>query len=164
VPDDNSFSHANLLVKQVWHPNAARSRLSRTTLLIIIQDAFDFIHFRNVAQGITKWPEVLTEAYRCMKPGAYIELTEYDCKLLKFVLFLHRLTHILSVLCRSDDGTLTPYNALVRWGLAMEDAMSKAGRVIPGEEQLKARLKKAGFVDVQAFTMKQPLGPWAKAK
>jgi hypothetical protein len=46
----------------------------------------------------------------------------------------------------------------------MEDAMSKAGRVIPGEEQLKARLEKAGFVDVQAFTMKQPLGPWAKAK
>jgi ubiquinone/menaquinone biosynthesis C-methylase UbiE len=46
-----------------------------------IQDAFDFIHFRNVAQGITKWPEVLKEAYRCMKPGAHVELTEYDSKL-----------------------------------------------------------------------------------
>jgi ubiquinone/menaquinone biosynthesis C-methylase UbiE len=61
-----------------------RCRLSRTTLLIIIQDAFDFIHFRNVAQGITKWPEVLTEAYRCMKPGAYIELQETDSKLPQF--------------------------------------------------------------------------------
>jgi ubiquinone/menaquinone biosynthesis C-methylase UbiE len=48
-----------------------------------IQEVFDFIHCRNVAQGITKWPEVLGEAYRCMKPGAYVELTEYDCKLLQ---------------------------------------------------------------------------------
>jgi len=29
---------------------------------------FDFIHFRNVAQGITKWPQVLAEANRCALP------------------------------------------------------------------------------------------------
>jgi ABC-type sulfate transport system substrate-binding protein len=46
----------------------------------------------------------------------------------------------------------------------MEEAMSKTGRVRPSEEQLKKRLEKAGFVDLQAFTVKQPVGPWAKAK
>jgi ABC-type sulfate transport system substrate-binding protein len=46
----------------------------------------------------------------------------------------------------------------------MEEAMSKSGRVRPSEEQLKTGLEKAGFVDVQAFTIKQPIGPWAKAK
>jgi ubiquinone/menaquinone biosynthesis C-methylase UbiE len=135
-----------------------------TTKLITTQDVFDFVHFRNVAQGITKWPEVLTEAYRCLKPGAYIELTEYDCKLLqKSKFFLHRRADTRSVLCRSDDGTLTPDNALTRWDLAMEDAMRKTGRVRPSEELLKTRLEKAGFVDVQGFTVKQPVGPWAKA-
>jgi hypothetical protein len=70
----------------------------------------------------------------------------------------------VSVQFRSDDGSLTPDNALFRWGLAMEDAMGKSGRVRPSAEQLKARLEKAGFADVQTFTVKQPLGPWAKAK
>jgi ABC-type sulfate transport system substrate-binding protein len=46
----------------------------------------------------------------------------------------------------------------------MEDAMSKSSRVRPSEEQLKTRLEKAGFVDVQAHTVKQIIGPWAKAK
>jgi ABC-type sulfate transport system substrate-binding protein len=46
----------------------------------------------------------------------------------------------------------------------MEDAMNKSSRVRPSEEQLKTRLEKAGFVDVQAHTVKQIVGPWAKAK
>jgi ABC-type sulfate transport system substrate-binding protein len=46
----------------------------------------------------------------------------------------------------------------------MGDAMNKSGRIRPSEEQLKTRLEKAGFVDVQAHTVKQPFGPWAKAK
>jgi hypothetical protein len=68
------------------------------------------------------------------------------------------------VVFRSDDGTLKPDNALIRWGLAVGDALKKTGRVIPSPELLKARLEKAGFVDVQVFTVKQPAGPWPKAQ
>jgi ubiquinone/menaquinone biosynthesis C-methylase UbiE len=39
-------------------------------------NTFDFIHFRNLRQGITNWPFVLKEAHRCLKPGGYIELAE----------------------------------------------------------------------------------------
>jgi hypothetical protein len=46
----------------------------------------------------------------------------------------------------------------------MEDATVKSGRLNPSEQQLKARLEEAGFVDVQSFTLKQPVGPWAKDK
>jgi hypothetical protein len=59
---------------------------------------------------------------------------------------------------------LTPDNALVRWGNALDEAMRKSGPVRPTEELLKTRLEKAGFVDVQAFIVKQPIGPWPKAK
>jgi hypothetical protein len=65
---------------------------------------------------------------------------------------------------RSDDGTLTPDNAITRWCLAFEDATLKSGRITPSEEQLKTRLEEAGFVDVQTFILKQPIGPWPKAK
>jgi hypothetical protein len=82
----------------------------------------------------------------------------------KFLRFHHRRADTVTVHARSDDGTLSPDNALVRWGLALEDAMSKSGRLRPSEELLKARLEKAGFVHVQAFIVKQPIGPWPKAK
>jgi ubiquinone/menaquinone biosynthesis C-methylase UbiE len=48
--------------------------------LIANQNSFDFIHFRSVVQGITKWPQVLGDAYRCLKPGAYVELSETESK------------------------------------------------------------------------------------
>jgi ABC-type sulfate transport system substrate-binding protein len=46
----------------------------------------------------------------------------------------------------------------------MEEAMARSGRTNPSQEQLKTRLENARFVDVQSFTVKDPIGPWAKAK
>jgi hypothetical protein len=46
----------------------------------------------------------------------------------------------------------------------MKDAMTASGRVAPSVELLKERLEKAGYVDVHSFTLKQPIGPWAKDK
>jgi hypothetical protein len=66
------------------------------------------------------------------------------------------------VQARSDDGTLTSDNPMIQWAFAMEEAMAKTGRVPPSEEQLRTRLEKVGFVDVQSFTLKMPVGPWAK--
>jgi hypothetical protein len=44
----------------------------------------------------------------------------------------------------------------------MKQAMIASGRVSPSEELLRERLEKAGCVDVQTFTLRQPFGPWAK--
>jgi hypothetical protein len=66
--------------------------------------------------------------------------------------------------CQSDDGSLKEDNPLVRWGGLVRDAMVATGRAPQSEELLRERLEKAGFVDVQSFTLKQPFGPWAKDK
>ncbi|KAA8897471.1 hypothetical protein FN846DRAFT_783253, partial [Sphaerosporella brunnea] len=95
---------------------------------------------------ITKWPQVLGQAYRCMKPGAYIELAEGETYM------------------RSDDGSLTEGNPLRKFGNRLNEAMLSTGRVPQSEELLRGRLEKAGFVDVKSFTLKQPFGPWAKNK
>jgi ubiquinone/menaquinone biosynthesis C-methylase UbiE len=142
-------------------------KMRRAIQLIKIQDSFDYIHFRNVAQGISKWPEVLAEAYRCMRPGAHIELAEYDSKLLQISAIPPSPSYLadpISVQLRSDDGSLTPDNPLNLWTRAMEEAMAKTGRARPSEEQLKTRLENAGFVEVQSFTMKEPVGPWPRAQ
>jgi hypothetical protein len=46
----------------------------------------------------------------------------------------------------------------------MRDALSASGRQHPSEELLRERLEKAGYVDVQSFTLKVPVGPWPKDK
>jgi hypothetical protein len=42
--------------------------------------------------------------------------------------------------------------------------MIVTGRASPSEELLRGRLEKAGYVDVQSFTLRLPFGPWAKDK
>jgi hypothetical protein len=46
----------------------------------------------------------------------------------------------------------------------MNEAMKASNRVAPSAELLRGRLEKAGFIDVQAFTLRLPIGPWPKDK
>jgi hypothetical protein len=100
-----------------------------------------------------------------MKPGAYVELSETGSKFPK-TLWRSSGQELkpVPVMFTSDDGSLTPDNAISRWCGAMVDAVGKTGHVTPSEEQLRANLENSGFVDVQTFTLKQPIGPWAKAQ
>jgi hypothetical protein len=65
---------------------------------------------------------------------------------------------------KSDDGSLREDNALTHFGNRMNDALIATGRAPPSEERWRARLEDAGYVHVQSFTLKQPVGPWAKDK
>jgi hypothetical protein len=46
----------------------------------------------------------------------------------------------------------------------MHEALIASDRVVPTEELLRSRLEEAGCVDVQSFTLRIPVGPWAKDK
>jgi hypothetical protein len=117
-----------------------------------------------VAQGITKWPYVLAEAYRCLKPGGYVELSETGSTFPENHALPSSLNfaEFLLAYMGSDDGSLIDENPLMRWSNAMKEAMIASGRVAPSEELLRGRLEQAGYVDVQSFTLKLPFGPWAK--
>ena len=55
-------------------------------------------------------------------------------------------------------------NAMKRVFALVGDAMEKIQRPFPTKSVLKARLEKAGFVDVQEVVIKQIFGPWPKNK
>jgi hypothetical protein len=74
------------------------------------------------------------------------------------------LAESLAVRAYSDDGSLREDNPLTRFGARMTDALIATGRAAPSEELLRKRLEKAGFADVQSFTIRLPVGPWAKDK
>jgi hypothetical protein len=71
---------------------------------------------------------------------------------------------LLAAPARTNDGTLPEDSPLKRWGALMREAMNASGRVAATEELLRERLEKADCVDVQAFTLHIPIGPWAKDK
>ncbi|KAF8245525.1 S-adenosyl-L-methionine-dependent methyltransferase [Wilcoxina mikolae CBS 423.85] len=105
-------------------------------------DCFDFIHVRNLVQSISDWPEVMSEIYRCTKPGGWVELAEAGTETF------------------SDDNTLG--NAFVKFHEYLNEAMLKIGRPPATAALLRQRLEDAGFVDVRAVDFKQPFGPWPK--
>ncbi|KAA8909859.1 S-adenosyl-L-methionine-dependent methyltransferase, partial [Sphaerosporella brunnea] len=109
-------------------------------------DSFDFIHLRNLAQALTDWPGVLKHAYRCLKPGGYIELAE------------------ICAVIECDDGSLDASNPIKQWSDRLGEAMVKIKRPPAATEQLLVdNLKKAGFTDVTVGTRtKLPIAPWPK--
>lgn len=107
-------------------------------------NSFDFIHLRNIALSISNWPFLLSQVFKCLKPGSWIEHCE------------------LGLVVYSDDGSVPDdYAAKVCMQLISE-AMNKIGRPPCTQESITQQLKDAGFVDVQAYTYKQPMGPWPK--
>ncbi|KAF8243839.1 S-adenosyl-L-methionine-dependent methyltransferase [Wilcoxina mikolae CBS 423.85] len=110
-------------------------------------DSFDFIHARNVAQSITGWPKLLERAYKCIKPGGYIELAE------------------LGGVIHSDDNTMPDNHPVKTFCELLAEALGIMGRPkhVTGED-LKKFLIDTGFEDVVVYTTKQPWGPWPKDK
>jgi hypothetical protein len=94
-----------------------------------------------------------------------VELSELRSKFLhssvKGIIYL---ADSLPVHPHSDDGSLREDNPLTRFGDLMTDALIATGRTPPSEELLRERLEKAGYVDLQSFTLRIPVGPWAKDK
>ncbi|KAF8544005.1 putative TAM domain methyltransferase [Trichophaea hybrida] len=108
-------------------------------------DSFDFVHLRNLAQAITDWPKVISQAYRVTKPGGYVELAENGGM----------------IYC--DDGTMSHDNPAKLFYETLRDAMEKTGRPshILGST-LSEYLENSGFVDVQVTKVKMPFGSWPK--
>lgn len=108
-------------------------------------DYFDFIHIRNLAQAISDWPKLLSQAYECTAPGGYIELAE------------------LETAPHSDDGTLDSATDLLRYFSLLHEGLARMGNLTAvAAETLKSNLENAGFVDVTVTTRKHPLAPWPK--
>ncbi|EKG16084.1 hypothetical protein MPH_06779 [Macrophomina phaseolina MS6] len=87
---------------------------------------------------------LLTRLGRHTKPGGYVEFHE---------------KHPWIV---SDDGTLAPNSALVRFSEYFFSAGEKFGKPPSSPRYLKSWMEAAGFIDVEEHTLKLPIGPWPK--
>lgn len=88
--------------------------------------------------SIKNWTSLYEDAFRCLKPGGWLESYE------------------MSAFMESDDGTVTDQTAMGQWGkfyLEGERKFDRCFTVLQKEVQRKS-MEAAGFVDIQEHNMK----------
>lgn len=101
-------------------------------------DSFDYIHMRWLVGSVTDWTALFREAYKCCKPGGYLESFEGSAEM------------------ESDDGTIKKNSAMGQWSEFFVEGGRKLGQsflVVPEDVQRKA-MEKVGFVDVEVQEIK----------
>ncbi|KAM5363321.1 hypothetical protein ACJA88_013632 [Fusarium oxysporum] len=128
-----------------WVPPNVRFELEdATSNWTWSNDSFDFVHMRYLIGAITDWGALFKEAFRCCKPGGFVESVEVNPTFL------------------SDDETAGDVMAVQTWNKLFREASKALGRSfceIEGDVELLAA---SGFVDLQVTDFKVPVGGWAK--
>jgi SAM-dependent methyltransferase len=106
---------------------------------------FDFIHGRMLVGAIHDWPSFLQKCYEHLAPGGQLELPEtcypWDSAL-------------------AGEG-ITPINSpFLRWSGMAGQAWARAGFDTFHVLRHEYRLQRLGFVDIEHYESRWPVGPW----
>ncbi|KAK4240966.1 hypothetical protein C8A03DRAFT_12786 [Achaetomium macrosporum] len=109
------------------------------------ENSFDFVHARILAGSISDWQKFYCNAFRCCKPGGWME------------------SHEASLLWRSDLG-IREESAMGQWGKVFQEAGRKTGRTFSlVDEGLQQKyMEEAGFVDIVVKDLPCPSGDWPR--
>lgn len=70
----------------------------------------------------------------------------------------------MSVVPKSDDGTVTPDSIFDRWGKISLELGDKFGKSLRTADEAKAGIEAAGFINVVEHRWKLPIGGWPADK
>ncbi|KAF4970360.1 hypothetical protein FZEAL_10052 [Fusarium zealandicum] len=109
-------------------------------------DSTDYIHMRWLMGSIKDWNALFSESFRVCKPGGWIE------------------SHEASPNISSDDNTIDPNSAMGHWGKFFIEGSKKIGSNFTAAEDgtQKRAMEEAGFINIQEFDFRNPIGPWSK--
>jgi hypothetical protein len=92
--------------------------------------------------SIPDWDGFFQEAYRCTKPGGWVEIVEHAIEM------------------HADDGTLPPDHFYYEWTRVLMDCSKKMGKTWNIWKEAKEHILNAGFVDVVEVPFKWPMNGW----
>ncbi|KAK5657475.1 hypothetical protein OQA88_3047 [Cercophora sp. LCS_1] len=134
-------------IQPSWTPPNCKFELDDASLDWTYADnSFDFIHIRYLLGSIPDWQKLYQQAFRCLKPGGWIEHTDSDVRI------------------QADDGSLPKDNVFRTWEQFFRDAGDKIGRTFNVTENDKQVdwATEAGF-DPATITLRKhkvPFGSW----
>ncbi|KAI8312088.1 Secondary metabolism regulator LAE1 [Colletotrichum sp. SAR11_240] len=99
-----------------------------------------------MAPSIKDWPKLLSQAYRALKPGAWLEIQDIVPE------------------CKCDDGTMPPGQqyAPAKMMDLIKDGIAQFGVDLRAGKSHEGRIKAAGFQNLVHDTKKVPVGTWPK--
>ncbi|CCC12777.1 unnamed protein product [Sordaria macrospora k-hell] len=108
------------------------------------EDFFDYVHIRWLTGVIRDWPALYKQAYKCMKPGAWIEHIDGE----------------VNLVC--NDGTMPEDSALYQWGKIWTEVGRKTGVAINMADSgcMENGVKEAGFTNIQVKDYLAPCSGW----
>jgi hypothetical protein len=92
--------------------------------------------------SIPDWDFFLGQAYRCTRPGGWIEIVEHSVEPI------------------ADDDTQPPGHFYYAWGKTVVEMGERNGKSFTIWEEAKERLERAGFVDVVEVKYTWPINGW----
>ncbi|KAF4984492.1 hypothetical protein FZEAL_340 [Fusarium zealandicum] len=112
------------------------------------ENSLDYVHMRWLIGCVTDWTALFQEAYKSLKPGAWVESFE------------------VNGFFESDDDTVTEKTALGQWGIIFREGAKKLGSTasfsVVRDELQRTSLEKAGFVNIHEHPIKLPVSGWPK--
>lgn len=108
------------------------------------ENQFDMIHIRGLHGTIEDWPSVYRQCMRALKPGGYLEQSEYSAQF------------------TSDDNTIPPNGGIALWNTIGPECHRVLNRELQVLDSMRQHMVDAGFEDVVQHRFKWPIGPWAK--
>ncbi|KAF1918737.1 SAM dependent methyltransferase [Ampelomyces quisqualis] len=106
------------------------------------KESFDFIHARTLYGCVADWSVFYKEALDHLQPGGYFEQLE------------------ISVVPKSDDGTVLPGSIMEQWGKISLELGELFGKSLNTVDESKAGLEAAGFINIVEHRWKLPVGGW----
>lgn len=134
-------------IQPSWVPPNVRFELDDANLEWTYKDdMFDFVHVRSMLGTIIDWNSFYREAYRCCKPGGWIEHQDE------------------SAAWRCEGGEIPEDSAMGQWEKVFSEGGRKFGRTfrILQDDIQKKGMEEAGFVDIVVQDFKCPIGSWPK--
>ncbi|EUC47029.1 hypothetical protein COCMIDRAFT_91382 [Bipolaris oryzae ATCC 44560] len=110
------------------------------------KESFDLIHARSLFGCVADWPKFYQEALDHLQPGGWFEQLE------------------MSVVPKSDDGTVEPGSIFEKWGKISVELGDKFGKSLRTADEAKAGIEAAGFINVVEHRWKLPIGGWPADK
>ncbi|RSL39652.1 hypothetical protein CEP51_016787 [Fusarium floridanum] len=105
------------------------------------EDHFDYVHSRNLAGNVPDWPHLFGQAFKCLRPGGYLESHEQS------------LCFYFRDPIPSDPDLKDLIKAIDDWNLIfrrMEGSLQRSFTVADDETQGKA-MNEAGFIDLKRY-------------